>query len=97
MAKRMKNKITRKAVKIIAKRRIKRKTRKNAENQRNSSRKIYKDSGDKNNKVILPEDILSKARLYKKITIGGNHYLFNIKNWNLSLEKFKEGFIKIIL
>ena len=94
MAKRMKNKITRKAVKIIAKRRIKRKTRKIAENQRNSSRKIYKDSGDKNNKVILPEDILNKARLYKKITIWGNHYLFNIKNWNLSLEKFKEGFIK---
>ena len=35
MAKIMKNKITGKAVKIIAKRRIKRKTRKNAENQRN--------------------------------------------------------------
>ena len=29
-----------------------------------------------------------------KITIEGNHYLFNIKNWNLFLEKFKEGFIK---
>ena len=26
------------------------------------------------------------------MTIGGNHFLFNIKNWNTSLEKFKKGF-----
>ena len=26
------------------------------------------------------------------LTIGGNHFLFNIKNWNTSLEKFKKGF-----
>ena len=27
------------------------------------------------------------------LTIKGNHYLFNIKNWNLSLEDFRKGFI----
>ncbi len=62
MAKRTKNKMTAKAVKIIAKRRIKRKTRKNTENQRNSSQKIYEDSRSKKNKVILPEDLLNKAK-----------------------------------
>ena len=28
------------------------------------------------------------------ITIGGNHYLFNINNWNQSLQDFKKGFQK---
>ena len=54
--------MTAKAVKIIAKRRIKRKTRKNTENQRNSSQKIHEDSRSKKNKVILPEDLLNKAK-----------------------------------
>ena len=26
------------------------------------------------------------------MTIGGNHFLFNINNWNTSLEQFKKGF-----
>ena len=28
----------------------------------------------------------------RQITIGGNHYLFNINNWNLSLKQFCKGF-----
>ena len=28
------------------------------------------------------------------ITIGGNHYLFNINNWNQSNQDFKKGFQK---
>ena len=30
------------------------------------------------------------------LTIGGNHFLFNINNWNSSLEQFRKGFEKII-
>ena len=26
------------------------------------------------------------------LTIGGNHFLFNINNWNSSLEQFRKGF-----
>ncbi len=62
MAKRTKNKMKAKAVKIIAKRRIKRKKRKNAKNQRNYSRKIYQDFRSKKNKVILPEEMQIKAK-----------------------------------
>ena len=30
------------------------------------------------------------------LNIGGNHFLFNINNWNSSLEQFRKGFEKII-
>ena len=30
------------------------------------------------------------------LTIWGNHFLFNINNWNSSLEQFRKGFEKII-
>lgn len=39
-------------------------------------------------------EVILFGKAVPKIIIGGNHYLFNIKNWSLSLEKFKEGFIK---
>lgn len=47
----------------------------------------YDDGGDKFESLIFDKKV---SRLF----IGGNHFLFNIKNWNLSLKKFKEGFIK---
>ena len=28
------------------------------------------------------------------LTIGGNHFLFNINNWNSSLEQFRKSFEK---
>ena len=39
-------------------------------------------------------EILAFGQKNPLITIGGNHYLFNINNWNQSLQDFKKGFQK---
>ena len=46
----------------------------------------FTDGGDKFEVILFGQ----KATF---LTIKGNHYLFNIKNWNLSLEDFRKGFI----
>ena len=48
------------------------------------SKNLY-DGDDKFEKLLFGEKVNS-------IYIGGNHFLMNIKNWNLSLAQFKKGF-----
>ena len=53
----------------------------------NTKTKDYDDGGDKFESLIFDKKV-------SNLFIGGNHFLFNIKNWNLSLKKFKGGFKK---
>ena len=38
-------------------------------------------------------DTLLFGEVVQNVTIGGNHFLLNIKNWDLSLDEFREGFL----
>lgn len=53
----------------------------------NSLTKAFSDGGDKFEVLLFGNKI-------DKLFIGGNHFLFNINNWNLSLDEFKKGFAK---
>ena len=65
----------------------------------NTPIKIFIKSSD-NNKTIKMKDIGEKFEFFlfgervSQLTIGGNHYIFNINNWNLSLNQFHQGFKK---
>ena len=45
----------------------------------------YSDGGDK-------FEILLFGQRVENLTIGGNHFIFDIKNWSLSLNDFQKGF-----
>ena len=45
----------------------------------------YTDGGDK-------FELLLFGRKVTTLTIAGNHFLFNLKNWDLSLKEFRKGF-----
>ena len=53
----------------------------------NKLTKDYFDAGDKFEIMLFGQKV-------RKLWIGGNHFLFDIKNWDLSLEKFRKGFIE---
>ena len=51
----------------------------------NSSAKKYSDGGDRFEAILFGKKL-------EILYIGGNHFLFDIENWNLSLEKFQKKF-----
>ena len=53
----------------------------------NTSTKKIVDSGDKFEYFLFGNRV-------SILTIGGNHFIFNINNWDLSLKEFRAGFIK---
>ena len=53
----------------------------------NSLTKTVADGGDK-------FEVLLFGKKVNKLTIGGNHFLFDINNWSLSLSDFKKEFRK---
>lgn len=53
----------------------------------NTSTKKLVDSGDKFEHLLFGNRV-------SILTIGGNHFIFNINNWDLSLKEFRAGFIK---
>ena len=58
---------------------------------------IEEEDNIKANKYIEGGDKLELLLYGQKVTtltIGGNHFLFNLKNWDLSLKEFRQGFKK---
>jgi len=55
------------------------------DNKDNTSTCYLSDSGDKFEHIVFGTRVNS-------LTIGGNHFIFTIKNWNLSLKYFRKGF-----
>ena len=57
------------------------------EEENNKKAKAYTDGGDKFESLLFCNKVTS-------LTIGGNHFLLDLDNWNLSLKEFQKKFKK---